>query len=63
MSKVIVNDRLLKHLLDTFPNRLPPNKTISIEEIRLLQGEQRVIEYLQSLNEDQSIEEEIVDVL
>jgi hypothetical protein len=53
--QLIINDRLLRHLEERFPDKLPRSAG-DIEDIRLLQGEQRVIDYLKSLKE--TIEEE-----
>lgn len=49
----VVSERLLKHLREAFPNVLPENPKVNIEDLRLLQGEQRVIRFLERMNEEQ----------
>ena len=38
-----ISEDLLDWLKETFPNNLPRNNSISIEELRFLQGQQDVI--------------------
>jgi hypothetical protein len=54
--KIIQNNSvpqwLINHLQDIFPDKIPRNIEISIEEFAFLQGQQNLIDYLISLNED-----------
>lgn len=42
---------LLELLSERFPNKLPKNKDITIDEIRMLQGSQLVIDYIKGVIE------------
>lgn len=50
--KINTPKELLKELKDRFPNLLPSDEKMTIEEIRIRQGEQKVINYLKELIED-----------
>jgi hypothetical protein len=52
---VPITARLIQHLESVFPNQIPQNN-ITVEELRLLQGQQHVIEYIRSLYDNQSFE-------
>lgn len=52
-----VPDWLLTHLHDVFPDKMPRNIEISVEEFAFLQGQQNIIDYLESLNEDEASED------
>ena len=41
-----ISEELLTWLEETFPNKLPTDRVISIEEIRFLQGQQSLIEII-----------------
>tara|TARA_B110000285_G_scaffold77401_1_gene89130 strand:- start:266 stop:448 length:183 start_codon:yes stop_codon:yes gene_type:complete len=41
-----ISEDLITWLEDTFPNKLPSDRVISIEEIRFLQGQQSLIEII-----------------
>jgi len=41
-----ISEELLTWLEETFPNKLPSDRVISIEEIRFLQGQQSLIEII-----------------
>ena len=41
-----ISEDLLTWLEETFPNKLPTDRVISIEEIRFLQGQQSLIEII-----------------
>ena len=43
-----ISEELLTWLKQTFPNELPRNNSISIEDIRFLQGQQDVINVIQA---------------
>ena len=44
-----ISEELLTWLKQTFPNELPRNNSISIEDIRFLQGQQDVINVIKEL--------------
>lgn len=51
-------NKLLKLLEETFPDKLPKGLDTSVEKLRVLQGEQRVVEWLKSIierEEDEAI--------
>jgi len=48
---IVVSDELLTKLREVFPDQIPREPEVSIRKIVRLQGEQRVIAYLASLNE------------
>lgn len=50
--QIIVSDLLIRHLTEIFPDKLPP-KSASIEDIRILQGHQEVVEYIRSLKDEE----------
>lgn len=56
----LIDDRLIRHLEEAFPNTLP-TKPISIEELRELQGRQKVIDHIKALKES-SDEEALLNV-
>ena len=43
-----ISEELLTWLEETFPNKLPTDRVISIEEIRFLQGQQSLIEIIKA---------------
>ena len=43
-----ISEDLITWLEDTFPNKLPSDRVISIEEIRFLQGQQNIIEIIKA---------------
>ena len=43
-----ISEDLLDWLKETFPNNLPRNNSISIEELRFLQGQQDVINVIEA---------------
>ena len=43
-----ISEELLTWLEETFPNKLPSDRVISIEEIRFLQGQQSLIEIIKA---------------
>jgi hypothetical protein len=43
-----ISEDLLTWLEETFPNKLPTDRVISIEEIRFLQGQQNIIEIIKA---------------
>ena len=43
-----ITDELIVWLKATFPNRLPSGKGATIEDLRFLQGQQKVIEIIES---------------
>jgi hypothetical protein len=43
-----ISEDLLTWLEETFPNKLPTDRVISIEEIRFLQGQQSLIEIIKA---------------
>ena len=43
-----ITDELITWLKETFPNRLPSGKGASIEDLRFLQGQQKIIEIIES---------------
>lgn len=45
---------LITHLRKTFLDIMPRNMELTIEQLRWLQGQQAVIDYLESLNEDET---------
>lgn len=45
---------LITHLRETFLDIMPRNMELTIEQLRWLQGQQAVIDYLESLNEDET---------
>ncbi len=48
---------LLKELQEFFPNHIPINTEVSLEEVRRLQGHQEVIQFIQNLlGEDEDTE-------
>lgn len=44
---------LLELLNERFPNELPKNKDITIDEIRMMQGSQLVINYIKGVIENE----------
>lgn len=44
---------LLELLSERFPNKLPKSKDVTIEEIRVLQGSQLVIDYIKGIIENE----------
>lgn len=49
---------LIEELEEDFPNQLPINSDVSIEEFRRLQGQQEVIQYIRNLVAPEETEEE-----
>lgn len=49
-----VPDWLLNHLHDVFPDKLPRDIETSVDQLAYLQGQQNVIDYLESLNDEAS---------
>ena len=43
---------ILKHLNEVFSDIMPRNMELTLEQLRWLQGQRTVIDYLESLNED-----------
>ena len=43
-----ISEEFITWLDQTFPNRLPTDRVISIEEIRFLQGQQNIIEIIKA---------------
>lgn len=50
--QIYISERVLIKVRDAFPNVLPSSR-ISLEDLRELQGQQQVIRFLESLNEDE----------
>jgi len=48
-------DALIGHLQEKFPDMLPRDPQMTVGDLRELQGEQRVIDYIASLTEEDSI--------
>ena len=55
-----ITEELLIWLKESFPDRLPPKKT-TIEDLRFLQGQQNIIEVLESKFNTSTQSEENVD--
>lgn len=43
---------LLEELQEYFPNDIPSNLSVTIEDIRRLQGQQEVVQYIRNLLDD-----------
>ncbi len=43
---------LLEELETNFPNHIPINTHVSLEEVRRLQGQQEVVQYIRNLVDD-----------
>lgn len=48
-----VSPELIHWLDKTYPNVLPTDTTVSLDELRLLQGEQRIVRKLKGIYADQ----------
>lgn len=59
---VIKTESLMRRLEQDFPNRLPTKRDVSMEEIQFAMGEQKVINYLRKLFEEQDPTEGLLDV-
>lgn len=55
----IASEKLIKKLKETFPDRIPRTPA-TVEDLRLLQGEQKVVDWLIDLCESES--EELLNV-
>jgi hypothetical protein len=51
------NQELINWLEDTFPDKIPPLRT-TLEDLRYLQGQQKVIDLIKSTFEAEAFEEE-----
>jgi len=49
-----VSADLIEALADAFPNKLPDNPLITIQEVNVSQGQQQIIEYLRAIYEKQN---------
>lgn len=58
MSRPLVNQQLIEHLQECFPNTVPCHRDVNLVDIHRMQGEQRVIEKLINMINDQSIHDE-----
>lgn len=52
IQKNSVPEWIINHLEEVFPDATPRNLELTIEQLRWLQGQRTVIDYLTSLNED-----------
>lgn len=43
-----ISEEFITWLEETFPNKLPTDRVISVEEIRFLQGQQNIIEIIKA---------------
>ena len=49
-----VPEWLIQHLKEVFPDKMPRNLEIKADEFAFLQGQQNIIDYIESLNEEAS---------
>ena len=52
----LVTNEVLEYIQRQFPDRLPKDGTMTVEQLRFLQGQQSVIEKLRQLNSNEEDE-------